>query len=108
MNEIMKNELEIFKNNLAQIDFLLENLNDKNFILNFDKINNLSNQIKQIYINNQNTEIYFSELKKLKEEYNKLIRKKLDNVISKKQIELEIISKKLNELNNQKKLNKYK
>lgn len=104
----IKNDLEIFKNNLAQIDFLLENLNDENFFSNFDKINNLSNEAKQIYIKNQNSEIYLFELKKIKDEYTKLIKKKLDNVISKKQIELKITSKKLNELNNQKKINNYK
>ncbi|GAB6282415.1 MAG: hypothetical protein STSR0008_11600 [Ignavibacterium sp.] len=104
----MKNDLEIFKNNLAQIDSLLENLNDENFFSNFDEINILSNEAKQIYIKNQNIKIYFSELNTIKNEYTKLIGKKLDNVISKKQIELEITSKKLNELNNQKKLNNYK
>lgn len=104
----IKNDLEIFKNNLAQIDFLLENLNDENFFSNFDKINNLSNEAKQIYIKNQKSEIYLFELKELKDEYTKLIKKKLDNIISKKQIELKITSKKLNELNNQKKINNYK
>jgi exonuclease VII large subunit len=93
-----------------KIDKCLDDMEGDSYIVNNRKIAEYLTEVKNLFdiIKSNYPHSYLTKAKEEIDVFTKLLNKKFDNIIRKKNEELQILSKEINSMQNQKKISNYR